>query len=139
MTGHTWTPICALAVVFAVQSAASFAADPKIGNATNTKNSVQGIVGGSPQTLANGSELYSNETVRTGTASGTDLQFIDQSKMSVGPVSEVHLDKFVYDPAGSSGSVVIQATRGAFRFVTGSQDKKAYEIKTPYGTLGIRG
>jgi hypothetical protein len=139
MTKHMWTPICALAVLFAVQSTASLAADPKIGNATNTKNNVQGVVGGSPQSLSNGSELYSNETVRTGAASGADLQFIDESKMSVGPVSEVRLDKFVYDPSGSSGSVVIQATRGAFRFVTGSQDKKAYEIKTPYGTLGIRG
>jgi hypothetical protein len=25
------------------------------------------------------------------------------------------------------------------RVVTGSQDKRAYKIKTPYGTLGVRG
>ena len=49
------------------------------------------------------------------------------------------LDKFVYDPSGSSGAVVIEATKGAFRFVTGSQDKRVYQIKTPFGTLGIRG
>ena len=140
MPSHLWTSACALALLFAVQSTGSMAqSQPKIGSATSTKNNVQGIVGGTTQTLSTGSELYANETVRTGAASIADMQFIDQSNMSVGPVSEVHLDKFVYDPAGSAGSVVINATRGVFRFVTGNQDKKAYEIKTPYGTLGIRG
>src|SRR5262249_11612221 len=56
-----------------------------------------------------------------------------------GPTSEVVLDEFVYDPTGSSGRVVMQATRGAFRFVTGKQDHRAYALKTPYGTLGVRG
>jgi hypothetical protein len=110
-------------MLFAVQSTASLAADPKIGNATNTKNSVQGVVGSNTQNLSKGSELYANETVRTG-GDSADLQFIDQSNLTVGPISEIRLDKFVYDPSGSAGSVVIQATRGAFRFVTGSQEEE---------------
>jgi hypothetical protein len=68
-----------------------------------------------------------------------DLVFLDKSNLSVGPTSEVRLDKFVYDPTGSSGSVVLQATRGTFRFVTGSQAKHAYQVSTPHGTLGVRG
>ena len=83
--------------------------------------------------------MYTDETVRTGDASVADLVFIDSTNLTVGPISEVKLDKFVYDPTGSSGAVVIQATKGAFRFVTGSQDKRVYEIKTPFGTLGVRG
>src|SRR5262249_9427411 len=75
----------------------------------------------------------------TGPASLADLKFIDQTTLNVGPISEITLDQFIYDPAGSSGSVVIQATRGAFRFVTGTQDKRAYRIITPYGSLGVRG
>ena len=31
------------------------------------------------------------------------------------------------------------ATRGEFRFVTGSQAKHAYQFNTPHGTLGVRG
>jgi hypothetical protein len=58
----------------------------------------------------------------------------------VGPASTVRLDKFVYDPKKGSGSVAIEASRGAFRFVTGSQNKGGdYKVKTPYGTLGVRG
>ena len=138
MHSHMWTPACALAILFALQSTASLA-EPKIGNATATKNKVEGVIDGNTQSLSKGSELYANETVRTGEASVADLQFIDQSNLSVGPISEIRLDKFVYDPSGTSGTVVIQATRGAFRFVTGSQDKKVYQIKTPYGILGVRG
>ncbi len=138
MKRHQWTPVCALAILFALQVAAS-AEEPKIGNATATKNKVEGSINGRNQPISKGTEVFTNETVRTGDASVADLVFLDNTNLSVGPTSEIKLDKFVYDPTGSSGAVVIQATKGAFRFVAGSQDKRVYEIKTPFGTLGIRG
>ena len=95
-------------------------------------------MGSKTEPIAKGTNLYTNEVVRTGDASVADLKFLDDSTMNVGPISEVKLDKFVYDPGGG-GAVIINATKGAFRFVTGKQDQKSYQIKTPYGTLGIRG
>jgi hypothetical protein len=139
MHSHGWVRACALASLFAMYAATSFAESSKIGNATATKNHVQGVLDGNIQDISKGSDVFTNEVVRTGDASVADLLFVDKSTISVGPTSEVRLDKFVYDPGGSSGAVVIQATRGAFRFVTGTQDKKNYQIKTPFGTLGIRG
>jgi hypothetical protein len=127
-----------LALICGVQSTASMA-EPRIGAATATKNRVDGIVGGRAQPISTGTEVYSNEVIRTGPVSVADLKFIDETSLNVGPTSEITLDQFVYDPTGTSGSVVIQATRGAFRFVTGTQDKRAYQIKTPYGSLGVRG
>ena len=138
MSKHLWTSACALTALVVVQSTA-FAQDPKIGNATATKNKVEGIVGAKTHVISKGTDVFSNEVVRTGDASVADLQFIDETTMSIGPISEIRLDKFVYDPNGTSGAVVIEATKGAFRFVTGKQDQKVYQIKTPYGTLGIRG
>lgn len=138
MQNHGWIAVLALASLFAAQPTTSVA-DPKIGNATATRNSVEGVLNGQARAISNGNEVYAEEIIRTGVASVADLRFIDNSSMSVGPTSEVRLDKFVYDPTGTSGAVVIQATRGAFRFVTGSQDKKNYQIKTPFGTLGVRG
>jgi len=139
MPKHLWTAACALAAFVAVQSSASFAQDPQIGAATATKNKVEGTVGSTTQSISKGTNVFSNEVVRTGDAAVADLQFIDETTMSIGPISEIRLDKFVYDPNGTSGAVVIEATKGAFRFVTGKQDQKVYQIKTPYGTLGIRG
>ena len=125
-------------VIIAAQMAPCMA-EPKIGSATATKTKVEGIVGGQAQPIAPGTEVFSNEVVRTAPNSTADLTFLDDSGLSIGPTSEIVLDKFVYDPNGSTGTVVIQATRGAFRFVSGKQDKKNYQIKTPFGTIGIRG
>ncbi len=114
-------------------------AESRIGTATSTKPDAQGIIGAKSEALSPGTELYANETVRTGNVGRADLVLLDNTNLTVGPTSEVLLDKFVYDRTGSSGSVILQATRGAFRFVTGSQDHRAYKVNTPYGSLGVRG
>jgi hypothetical protein len=119
-------------------SAASWAEDG-IGVASSIKPNADGVRGANSEELSSGSQLYANETVRTGNLGRADLVFIDKTNLAVGPTSEVVLDKFVYDPTGSKSSVVLQATRGTFRFVTGTQDHKAYAVNTPYGSLGVRG
>jgi len=125
-------------VLSAVQSS-TVAAESRIGTATSTRPDAEGVVGTTSQSLSPGTELYANETVRTGNVGRADLVLLDNTNLSVGPTSEVLLDKFVYDRTGPSGKVVLQATRGVFRFVTGSQDHRAYQLNTPYGSLGVRG
>src|ERR1700730_16426874 len=114
-------------------------AESKIGVASATKNQVQGIVGGGTRALSAGSELFSNETVRTGDASLAQLLFLDETSLSVGARSEVKLDRFVYNPDRKAGNVVLEASRGAFRFISGSQNPSNYTIKTPLATIGVRG
>jgi hypothetical protein len=131
---HGWTPALLLTVLFAMQSTLCNAEPPKIGVAASIRPNAEGVIGANSRTLSSGSELYANETVRTGNVGRANLIFIDNTNLTVGPTSEVLLDEFVYDPIGSSGRVVMQATRGAFRFDTGKQDHSAYQLKTPYGT-----
>ena len=132
---HRWPLGLLLVGLLALQSAASWA-ETRIGVAASTKPNADGITAGNSQALSPGSELYANETVRTGNLGQADLVFVDKTNLMVGPTSEVLLDKFVYDPTGSKGNVVFQATRGAFRVVTGTQDHRAYAVNTPYGSLG---
>ena len=106
-----------------------------IGSATSVKPQAEA----NARMLSGGSAVYSKELIRTGEAGVADLRFHDNSNLSVGPKSSVRLDKFVYDPNKSAGGVAVEATRGSFRFVTGSQSKGSYQVKTPYGTLGVRG
>jgi hypothetical protein len=122
-----------LAVLFALQSTASNA-EP-IGKTTSVKTDAHV----NTQMLAPGSEVNSNDTIRTGNVGVADLRFKDESNLSVGPTSVVRLNKSVYDPNKGSGTAVMEVSRGAFRFVTGSQHKGDYKVKTPYGTLGVRG
>ena len=138
MHSHKWMSASVLTVLFAMGSTVSNA-ELRIGTAASTRPNAEVVSGGNTQTLSAGGEIYANQTVRTGNRGMADLVFLDQTNLSVGPTSEVRLDKFVYDPTGSSGNVVLQATRGAFRFVTGSQVKHAYQVSTPHGTLGVRG
>ena len=135
MQSRILMPALVLAVVFTLQSTASNA-QTRIGTANSVRPEASGSVAG---TLAAGSGVHANETVRTGSAGQAGLRFIDESNLAVGPSSQVRLDKFVYDPNKGAGTVVIEGARGAFRFSTGSQNKGDVKIKTPSGTLGIRG
>lgn len=136
MRNHSWIPALLLAVPFLLHATASNA--QSIGNATSVRPQAQGNHGGT-RTLAGGSDVYSRETVHTGDSGQANLRFKDSTNLSVGPKSSVLLDKFVYDPNRSAASVSLKAARGSFRFVTGSQRGGSYQIKTPYGTLGVRG
>jgi hypothetical protein len=124
-----------LVVLFAVAPTAANA-QSRIGSATSVQPEASGSVGG---TLNVGSGVHENETIRTGSAGQAGMRFNDQSNLSVGHSSSVRLDKFVYDPHKGAGSAVIEATRGTFRFSSGSQNGGQVKIRTPYGTLGVRG
>lgn len=115
-------------------------APPKpIGLATHVENRVNGIISGQQQIVNVGSNVYQLEVIRTNENSKAQLAFLDDTVLSVGPMSEVNLDNFVYDPNRGSGDVVVQMGRGTFRFITGSQDKRNYKIVTPVATIGVRG
>jgi hypothetical protein len=135
MPNRKCTATLLLAGVFVLPAALSNAQEA-IGQATSVRPQAEGSRAGP---LSGGSSVYAKETLRTGNAGQADLQFKDNSSLKVGSNSSVHLDKFVYDPNKSTGTVAIEATRGTFRFVTGSQGSGAYKVKTPYGTLGVRG
>jgi hypothetical protein len=110
-----------------------------IGSASTISNRVEGFFGGDPRTLGVGSDVFQNELVRTALGSDAKLIFLDNTNLSVGPASEVTLDRFVYDPANSAGAVVVRTTKGIFRFVTGSQRSQNYLIATPIASIGVRG
>jgi hypothetical protein len=111
------------------------AAATDIGVAAAVKNDVKGSGGA----LSVGSRVFQNEIVTTGVESLAQLMFLDETTLSIGPKSEITLDKFVFNPSKGAGNVIFSATKGAFRFITGSQDPRHYEIRTPVATIGVRG
>ena len=112
------------------------AAQQQIGSTRSVKPAAHGSVAG---TLSVGAGVHANETIGTDTGGVAGLQFHDESKLDVGPNSSVRLDRFIYNPNRGAGQVILDATKGSFRFTTGNQNSKAYKVKTPYGTLGVRG
>lgn len=109
-----------------------------IGVAATVINRVEGTVGSQTAAKKTGDKVYQNELIRTGSQSKGQLLFRDETSLTIGPESEVKLDQFVYNPQGTS-SVTVNATKGVFRFISGSLPSQAYEIKTPAATIGVRG
>jgi hypothetical protein len=134
MQSRTWISMLLLTGLFVVISTASNGQEA-IGSTTSVKPQAEA----NTRTLSTGSSVYSKELIHTGDIGVANLRFHDNSNLNVGPKSSVRLDKFVYEPNKSAGSVAVEAARGSFRFATGAQSKGSYQVKTPYGTLGIRG
>jgi hypothetical protein len=114
-------------------------AQSEIGVASAVKNNVIATGKGRSRAIAAGTNVYANEVVSTGEQALAQFLFLDETSLSVGPRSEVTLDGFVYDPNRGTGSMVLSATRGAMRFVSGSMKSSSYQIKTPVATIGVRG
>jgi hypothetical protein len=113
---------------------------PKIGTTVTTVDQVEGETDKGRQTITTGTAVYAEELVRTGSTGKAQVLFADRTNLAVAPMTEIRLDKFVYDPAGGAqGNVVLVATSGSFRFITGLLPHEDYSIKTPYATMGIRG
>jgi hypothetical protein len=131
--------IATLSILSMLYATAAHTQSSPIGDASSVQNQVEGIVNRKAEPLPTGGSVFQNEHVRTGDDSQARLVFLDNTDLGVGPKSEVTLDRFVYNPDRGTGRVQIEASRGVFRFVTGSQDKKDYEVVTPSGTIHVKG
>ncbi len=110
-----------------------------IGIAAAVSNQVSSPQGGAQVPVNAGDGVVQNQIIQTAAESTAQLLFLDQTTLSVGPLAEVTLDSFVFDQNRGAGGVIIEATRGAFRFITGSQAPQNYQIVTPVATMGVLG
>jgi ferric-dicitrate binding protein FerR (iron transport regulator) len=120
-------------------SASPALADGNIGVASHVQNYVNGILPSRTIQINAGEGVTSNEIVKTNADSQAKIVFTDSTNLSVGPNSTVKLDKFVAAGPSTYEKATINLAKGAFRFVTGHSDKRAYEIKTEVATIGVRG
>jgi hypothetical protein len=130
------------AALLAGALAASFAAAAAaegIGIAAVVVRDVTGSAGGAPRVLAVGTDVFQDETITTARESNAQLLFLDQTSLTIGPSSDVMLDRFVFDGNRRASDFAVQATRGALRFVSGSSKSETYKVRTPVATIGVRG
>ena len=89
-----------------------------------------------------GIDMQANERVRTSADGRVQLLFLDGSALSIGPDSDVVIDKYVYNPdnADNPGELAFRATKGVVRLIGGKISKiNPITVRTPTATLGIRG
>jgi hypothetical protein len=94
-------------------------------------------VSASGRVLEESSPVFFNDIVRTNATGIGAFIFDDGGRLAVGPSASVTIDKAIYKCGKSVQQASIQASKGAFRFISGAFSVK--KINTPYGTIGIRG
>jgi hypothetical protein len=130
---------CALAAALAAPGAGAALAQDGIGVTATVVRDVSGNAGGRNRALSVGDGVFRDETITTGARSNTQVLFLDETSLTIGPASSVMLDRFVYAGGGRASEVSVEIARGALRFVSGSSRPQSYTIKTPVATIGVRG
>lgn len=97
--------------------------------------------GGNTRTLRIGKSVVYNERITTSASGVVQVLLIDGSTFTVGPRSNLVIDKFVYNPHKGTGEMAATLSKGALRFVGGklSKQEPAVKVRTPAGTLTVRG
>jgi hypothetical protein len=106
-----------------------------VGKTVSTKTTVTGEKG----TLKRADPVSRNERIRTDASGLGHFQFSDGAKLAVGPNSSIVIDEYVLGSDSRVQKLALNATTGAFRWISGKSPSSAYEIATPVGTLGVRG
>lgn len=88
-----------------------------------------------------GDNVVYNERIQTSNSGLVQVLLNDGSTFTVGANSDLVIDEFVYDPDAGTGKLVASFGKGVVRFVGGKVSKKkgGVAVKTPVGTIGIRG
>ena len=114
----------------------------KVGVAAAVNPDAFSSLSGSPQSQLNiGKSIFFNERINTTTSGLVQVLLVDGSTFTVGPGSDLVIDKFVYDPKKKTGQIVASFSKGVMRFVGGkiSKNEDGVTVKTPAGALAIRG
>jgi trimeric autotransporter adhesin len=91
--------------------------------------------------LVLGHNVVHNERISTLDKGQVQIQFVDESTISLAPNSEIIIDEFVYDPNKQVGKMTATVTAGLLRFVGGkiSKQSDAVNFATPSGNVAVRG
>ncbi|CAJ0888245.1 hypothetical protein AMST5_03861 [freshwater sediment metagenome] len=118
---------------------AAVVAAEQIGVAVTVRNEVTGKIQAETVRIASGSDVFGKEIVKTSADSTAHVVMKDNTNLNVGPNSSVTLDNFVFNGDSDYKKASFGLAKGALRFASGQSDKRAYEVRTPLATIGVRG
>ena len=89
-----------------------------------------------------GQVVFEADGFRTGPDGRIGITLKDDTRVSLGPNSEVRLERFVYVPAQGGLALVLKFVRGMTAYVSGRIAKLAPDsirLETPVAIVGVRG
>jgi hypothetical protein len=110
-----------------------------VGRTTSIKPGVFRNSAGTLIGLGVGAPVIADDLLNTDVQGRTNLRFLDQSTLDIGPGSDVKIDRFVYNPNRTTAGASISLAKGVLRYNSRGAPDGAVQIRTPTSTLGIRG
>jgi len=89
-----------------------------------------------------GQPVFEGDRLRTGADGRIGATLNDETRVSLGPDSEIRLDQFQYSPAEGRLGLVLGIVRGMVAYVSGRIAKlspDSIRLETPNAIVGIRG
>jgi hypothetical protein len=115
------------------------ASGDSIGDARTIVSVVKADFEKQERSLSVGDNVRQDEVIEVSSDGKGEFRLNDDTKLALGPGSRMVLDKFVYDSDKKAGTIVLDLTQGAFRFITGVASKPTYLIRTPVAAITVRG
>jgi hypothetical protein len=135
--------IFALAASIAVCLTHGAAAEPMtVGAVDKVQEQAVAVQAGSSRDLATAGPVYFRDKMRTGLGARLEAKLDDGTVLTLGEKGKLTVDEFVYRPGEAGNKLALNVTKGAFLFVGGKIEGPTggnVSIKTPVGTLGVRG
>ena len=138
MNPRSWFGACVLALV----ATPLFAQDAGVGRIKVASGSVSIVRKGEVLPATAGHVLYQADGLRTGADGRVGITLKDDTRISLGPNSEVRLDKFMYAPAEGQLGFVLRVLQGVAAYVSGRIAKlspDSIRLETPEAIVGVRG
>jgi hypothetical protein len=112
-----------------------------VGTAGAVNTSSSGTAPGAPtRVIEIGAQVVANEKIQTTGTGSVQVLFIDKTTLNVGPNSTLVIDRFVYNPATTSGQLALSLGKGVVRVVGGiATHSEGATIRTPVAAIGLRG
>ena len=130
-----------LLALFLLSPQPATAADP-IGTVKTSSGDAKIIRSGKPAAASVGVSIFQNDVVLTGADGAIGVTFTDNSMFSVGPNTEIVVDKYVFDPGANNASFTANMAKGTLQFISGEIAKlspDAVKVNIPTGTIAVRG
>jgi len=89
-----------------------------------------------------GQMVFEADGLKTGADGRLGITLKDDTRVSIGPGSEVRLDRFVFAPADGRLGLVLKVVRGVMAYVSGRIAKlspDSIRLETPAAVVGVRG
>jgi hypothetical protein len=89
-----------------------------------------------------GDVLFATDALRTGVDGSVGVTLKDDTRLSLGPNSEVRLAQYQYEPGDGTFGMVLNFVRGVATYVSGRMAKLAPDsirLETPAAIVGVRG